>query len=802
MIARLLLLLAIAVGALAPGGAQAAKKLALVIGNNAYEGGAIDVLERAVSDARAYSKVLSEERGFDVTTLIDAGRVETLAALGAFVSRIEPGDTVMFVFSGHAMQLDPNRRDQLYLFPTDISVENYQSGMGVDLFLESYAISFATIGNRLTSSGAALRVFVLDACRNPPQVGENNTRSTALEAGIGRITSTHGEFIFYSAGPGEEALDRLDGEEPGSEGTSVFTRIFLEHFKVGTYLEDIANDVQLRVMELAATSNHVQRPYYSDGVAGRTCLDDECGRALAAPSMAGGAEIEASYWQACSVADDPAFCQAYLEEFPDGPRARLARLRIRSLGGVPDPADEGETPDDPATRDAEADSDDPVEMAIVTKRYDDGSVYEGPMRKGLQHGRGTYTTPDGYEYIGDWVDGAIEGKGRAKFANGSVYEGEFSRGAPHGTGRIVHADGGTYEGQWADGVIQGEGKAVHADGSVYVGAFRNATRHGRGVLSRDDGYRYDGDWVDGAQQGKARVNYPDGTRYEGTFANGKREGRGTITLPDGFTYTGEWKGGELTGAGQATFANGDRYVGSFRNGSRHGEGVTHYANGDRYDGAFVNGERQGKGTFTGADGYIYSGEWKEGRIEGRGKAVYTDGSVYAGDFADGDPHGEGKITYADGSTYEGGWKNGVIAGQGKARYANGSTYEGGYRNARHHGKGRIVHEDGTVYEGDWVDGKQHGEGKTIFPEGAVYEGAYANGQREGHGKLTMKDGFVYVGQWKAGEITGEGEVRYANGDTYRGALLNGSRHGYGVFTYSDGEKVEAYWKNGQIDRRL
>ncbi len=80
---------------------------------------------------------------------------------------------------------------------------------------------------------------------------------------------------------------------------------------------------------------------------------------------------------------------------------------------------------------------------VVTKPYDDGGVYTGTFRNGLQHGRGKYTLPSGYEYEGDWVEGEISGQGRAKFPNGSVYEGSFAKGKPNGKGKITSADGGT-----------------------------------------------------------------------------------------------------------------------------------------------------------------------------------------------------------------------------------------------------------------------------------------------------------------------------------------------------------------------
>ena len=93
---------------------------------------------------------------------------------------------------------------------------------------------------------------------------------------------------------------------------------------------------------------------------------------------------------------------------------------------------------------------------IVIKQYDDGGIYEGTFRNGLQHGTGTYTLPNGYQYSGDWVDGEIRGNGVAHFPNGSSYEGSFVKGKPEGIGKITFADGGTYAGSWLDGKISGQ----------------------------------------------------------------------------------------------------------------------------------------------------------------------------------------------------------------------------------------------------------------------------------------------------------------------------------------------------------
>ena len=83
---------------------------------------------------------------------------------------------------------------------------------------------------------------------------------------------------------------------------------------------------------------------------------------------------------------------------------------------------------------------------VITKQYNDGSVYEGTFKDGLQDGIGTYRLPSGFEYEGEWIKGQIEGNGRARYPNGSVYEGRFLAGKPDGQGKITYADGGSYEG--------------------------------------------------------------------------------------------------------------------------------------------------------------------------------------------------------------------------------------------------------------------------------------------------------------------------------------------------------------------
>src|SRR5512134_2087796 len=78
--------------------ALAAKRVALVIGNNTYEN--VPALKKAVNDAGAISQELAR-LGFDVVSAENVGRRAMSRALVELESKIESGDTALIYFAGH-----------------------------------------------------------------------------------------------------------------------------------------------------------------------------------------------------------------------------------------------------------------------------------------------------------------------------------------------------------------------------------------------------------------------------------------------------------------------------------------------------------------------------------------------------------------------------------------------------------------------------------------------------------------------------------------------------------------------------
>jgi len=239
--------------------AMAAKRIALVIGNNAYSD--VPKLEKAVGDAQAISGAL-RELGFDVITVTDAPRSRMARALVDFETRVSPGDTALFFFAGHGVALDGGN----YLMPTD--VPNVTEGQRNLLRTEGFLAD--DISERLRERGAATTVMVLDACRNNP-FKAGSGRSIGQSRGLQRMDTRQGMFVMFSAGAGQEALDRLGDSD--THPNSVFTRLFIDLVKRPDLdLIDVAKELQIEVPKLARSVGHEQLPAYYDQIPGRIFL--------------------------------------------------------------------------------------------------------------------------------------------------------------------------------------------------------------------------------------------------------------------------------------------------------------------------------------------------------------------------------------------------------------------------------------------------------------------------------------------------------------------------------------------------
>jgi hypothetical protein len=251
--------------------AHAAKRVALVIGNNAYEN--VPALQKAVNDSEAISQELAR-LGFDVVSAENVGRRAMSRALVELESKIESGDTALIYFAGHGFAVDGTN----YLLPVDVPA----AGPGEEGLVRDASFAANGLSDRLQEKGAATVILILDACRDNP-FALPGKRSIGLTRGLSRMDPAEGMFVLFSAGQGQSALDRLSDTDQNPN--SVFTRTLLKELEEpGLSMVRIAKRTQSQVKELAAKVDHVQVPAYYDQIVGDLYLAPE-GAALAKGSL-------------------------------------------------------------------------------------------------------------------------------------------------------------------------------------------------------------------------------------------------------------------------------------------------------------------------------------------------------------------------------------------------------------------------------------------------------------------------------------------------------------------------------------
>jgi formylglycine-generating enzyme required for sulfatase activity len=193
-----------------PAGAISEKRVALVIGNSAYENAG--ALANPLRDAKAVAQAL-RETGFDVTEGYDLNKTKFDAALKRFGDAAKGADWALVYFAGHGIGLG----GESFLLPVDVVLEQPDH-------VDDEAVSLSRV--RAKASGAkALRLIVLDSCRNNPFAARMAAAGSkrAVSRGLSRPPEPEGgELIAYATRENDVADD-------GTGTHSPFTAAFLQH---------------------------------------------------------------------------------------------------------------------------------------------------------------------------------------------------------------------------------------------------------------------------------------------------------------------------------------------------------------------------------------------------------------------------------------------------------------------------------------------------------------------------------------------------------------------------------------------
>ena len=230
---------------------EMANRKALVIGNDLYKH--VGRLANAVADAEAMAIAL-RSTGFMVFKHTNLDERAFKAALRDFRLRVEPGDEVVVFYAGHGVQLKSTN----FLLPIDLKGDDEEQ-------VRDEAIQLQRILEDLQERRAKFALAVIDACRDNPFKSQG--RSIGTGRGLAPTTAATGQMIIYSAGSGQQALDKLNDRDPSRNG--LFTRVFLkEMMQPGVSVDRVLRNVRTEVVRLATSVGHDQTPALYDQVVG------------------------------------------------------------------------------------------------------------------------------------------------------------------------------------------------------------------------------------------------------------------------------------------------------------------------------------------------------------------------------------------------------------------------------------------------------------------------------------------------------------------------------------------------------
>src|SRR5579871_3578689 len=329
---RLALIFLVMVGLTAGGGAAAAdKRVALVVGNSNYINAAR--LRTPANDAVDVANAL-ERLGFDVIRGLDLDNAGMRETTRLFSERLIGADVGLFYYGGHGIQVSGKN----YLLPVDakLAVASDLDFVAVDLDLVL----------RNMEREAPVNIVFLDACRDNPLAANlaksMGTRSVAISRGLARVESGVGTLIAYATQPGNVALD-------GTGRNSPFAAALLKWIeRPGIPISEVMISVRRDV--LRETKNQ-QVPWDHSSLTGQFYFAPPAPVAAPAAVAAKPAttdlaqpNLEIAFWDSIKNEKNPRLFEAYLNRYPNGAFADIARVMLQDakVAALPAAADVAE----------------------------------------------------------------------------------------------------------------------------------------------------------------------------------------------------------------------------------------------------------------------------------------------------------------------------------------------------------------------------------------------------------------------------------------------------------------------------
>jgi len=303
--------------------AQAERRVALVIGNAAYNDHDA-LLSNPRNDAEDVSGVL-QGLGFKVLTRTNLTKHDMDLALQDFARESVNADAALFFYAGHAMQYQGRN----FLMPTDAKLEDEFSVRFQTISLEDVRAAFERV--------SGVRIMILDACRNNPLADRlqktinGNSRGIGQSRGLARIDKTEGMVVAYATGAGDTAAD-------GAGRNSPFTSALVKRMQEpGVEIENMFRRV---ASDVTRETGGKQHPEHTVSLLSEFYLN----------------RSDQVLWEKTDK-DSVASLRQFIDKYPSSPQSLLARNRLELLERFAKERDEARARDEEQRRrEAEAEA--------------------------------------------------------------------------------------------------------------------------------------------------------------------------------------------------------------------------------------------------------------------------------------------------------------------------------------------------------------------------------------------------------------------------------------------------------------
>jgi len=293
--------------------AQAEKRVALVIGNSAYQHS--PELSNPRNDAEDFAAAL-RTLGIEVIKGLDLDKQAMDREVRKFSAALSGADVGIFFYAGHGVQVNGNN----YLVPIDAELSTTDA-------LEFEMVRLDLV-QRIMEGRTKTNILFLDACRNNPLTRNLaralGTRSAAIGKGLAAAESGVGTLVSFSTQPGNVALD-------GAGRNSPYTGPLVR--EIGKPGEDVLSILTGVRNEVLAATSEKQVPWENHALRGKFYFNTGPAPASSGspgPGQLRGSEAERA-WAEAKGSTNPTVLEAFVRRFGDSFYGDLARARLDEL---------------------------------------------------------------------------------------------------------------------------------------------------------------------------------------------------------------------------------------------------------------------------------------------------------------------------------------------------------------------------------------------------------------------------------------------------------------------------------------